>query len=161
MRDKRRDAPLVPLLATGWSHAHGGKPLNLVPCRWRMTVRSCVSIGRFAARVSGLACGLALTVRPAGPVKVPGSTARRWRVPRSGVRSTVGLEGPARTMRGVPALVTQYRSRAGFIWVVCLLSWSGWPDLNWRPLRPELRKRSNKRLDDECRCCSAHCARLR
>ena len=25
-----------------------------------------------------------------------------------------------------------------FMWVVCLLSWSGWPDLNRRPLRPEL-----------------------
>ena len=37
MRDKRRATPLVPLLATGWSHAHGGKPLNVVPCRWRMT----------------------------------------------------------------------------------------------------------------------------
>ena len=35
--DKRRTTPLVQLLATGWSHAHGGKPLNLVPCRWRMT----------------------------------------------------------------------------------------------------------------------------
>jgi hypothetical protein len=39
--DKRRTTPLVQLLATGWSHAHahGGKPLNLVPCRWRMTDR--------------------------------------------------------------------------------------------------------------------------
>src|SRR5207342_168808 len=35
--DKRRTTPLVQLLATGWSHAHGGKPLNMVPCRWRMT----------------------------------------------------------------------------------------------------------------------------
>jgi hypothetical protein len=35
--DQRRTTPLVQLLATGWSHAHGGKPLNLVPCRWRMT----------------------------------------------------------------------------------------------------------------------------
>src|ERR1035441_5787383 len=35
--DKRHATPLVQLLATGWSHAHGGKPLNLVPCRWRMT----------------------------------------------------------------------------------------------------------------------------
>jgi hypothetical protein len=35
---KRHTTPLVQLLATGWSHAHGGKPLNLVPCRWRMTV---------------------------------------------------------------------------------------------------------------------------
>ena len=29
--DKRHTAPLVQLLATGWSHAHGGKHLNLVP----------------------------------------------------------------------------------------------------------------------------------
>ena len=29
--DKRHTAPPVQLLATGWSHAHGGKPLNLVP----------------------------------------------------------------------------------------------------------------------------------
>ena len=35
--DKRRTTPLVQLLATGWSHAHGGKPRNLVPSRWRMT----------------------------------------------------------------------------------------------------------------------------
>src|SRR6266487_3774596 len=26
--DKRRTTPLVQLLATGWSHAHGGKPLT-------------------------------------------------------------------------------------------------------------------------------------
>src|SRR6266852_6541003 len=38
--DKRRTTPLVQLLATGWSHAHGGKPLNLVPCCWRMTTPS-------------------------------------------------------------------------------------------------------------------------
>src|SRR5258707_844780 len=44
MRDKRRTTPLVPLLATGWSHAHGGKPLNLVPCRWRMTPRTQSSV---------------------------------------------------------------------------------------------------------------------
>ena len=36
--DKRRTTPLVQLLATGWSHAHGGNPLNLVPCPWRMTM---------------------------------------------------------------------------------------------------------------------------
>jgi hypothetical protein len=29
--DKRHATPLVQLLATGWSHARGGKPLNLVP----------------------------------------------------------------------------------------------------------------------------------
>ena len=38
--DKRRTTPLVQLLATGWSHAHDGKPLNLVPCRWRMTAKA-------------------------------------------------------------------------------------------------------------------------
>ena len=35
---------------------------------------------RFAARVSGLASGLALAVRPAGSAEAPGSTARRRRV---------------------------------------------------------------------------------
>jgi len=52
----------------------------------------------------GLACGLALAVRPAGSAEAPGSTARAGgRVPRSGAPLT--LEGPTRTMRGVPALV--------------------------------------------------------
>jgi len=37
----------------------------------------------------------------------------------------------------VTHLVTRHRRRAGLMWVVCLLSWSGWPDLNRRPLRPE------------------------
>ena len=44
--------------------------------------------------------GLALAVRPAW--LAPGSTTRRWRVPRSETRSTVEAGGPARTMR-VPA----------------------------------------------------------
>ena len=44
-------------------------------------------VQRFAARLSGLACGLALAVRPAG------------------------LEGPARTMRGVPAPLAVASSR--------------------------------------------------
>jgi len=42
-------------------------------------------------------------VRPAGWQRSPGSTARRRRVPRSGMRRTLRLEGPARIMRGVPA----------------------------------------------------------
>ena len=37
----------------------------------------------------------------------------------------------------VTHLVTQHRRYAGLADVVCLLSWSGWPDLNRRPLRPE------------------------
>jgi len=37
----------------------------------------------------GLASGLALAVRPAGLAEARGSTARRRRVPRSGMRSTV------------------------------------------------------------------------
>ena len=51
---------------------------------------------------------------PSGPLgwqRSPGSTARRRRVPRSGMRSTVRLEGPARTMRGIPALVSVTVSR--------------------------------------------------
>jgi hypothetical protein len=56
---------------------------------------------RFAARAPGLASGLALAVRPAGPVEAPGSTARRRRVPRSGMRSTVeaGGTGPDNVRR--------------------------------------------------------------
>jgi hypothetical protein len=38
-RDDLRSATRTPLVAvaTGWSHIHVGKPLSLVPCRWRMT----------------------------------------------------------------------------------------------------------------------------
>jgi hypothetical protein len=42
---------------------------------------------------------------PSGPLgwqRSPGSTARRRHVPRSGMRSPIRLEGPARIMRGVP-----------------------------------------------------------
>jgi len=46
-------------------------------------------VERFAARLPGLASGLALAVRPAGLAEAPGSTARRRRVPRSGMWSTV------------------------------------------------------------------------
>jgi hypothetical protein len=53
----------------------------------------CVELRRFAARASGLAIGLAPAVRPAGSVEAPGSTARRRRVPRSGMRSTVEAGG--------------------------------------------------------------------
>jgi hypothetical protein len=60
--DKRRTTPLVQLLATGWSHAHGGKPLNLVPCRWRMTTQI-RSLGAPAA---------------AWPVHRPAAPGRRW-----------------------------------------------------------------------------------
>jgi hypothetical protein len=52
-------------------------------------------------RLKGLAFGLALAVRPAGLAEATGSTARRRRVPRSGMRSTMlswarseGLEPP-------------------------------------------------------------------
>jgi hypothetical protein len=50
----------------------------------------------------GLASGLALAVRPAGVVEAPGSTARRRRVPLAGCKAPLRLEGPTRTMRGVP-----------------------------------------------------------
>jgi hypothetical protein len=73
-----------------------------------------VSIGRFAARVSGLASGLALAVRPAGPVEAPGSTARRRRVPRSGMRSTVeaGGTGPDNARRSGSVAVIFIRRSA-------------------------------------------------
>jgi hypothetical protein len=63
---------------------------------------------RFAARRSGLASGLALAVRPAGAVEAPGSTARRRRIPRSGMRSTVDAGGaaPDNARRSDPATVT-------------------------------------------------------
>jgi hypothetical protein len=62
----------------------------------------------FAARISGLAFGLALAVRPAGVAEAPGSTARRRRVPRSGMRSTVEAGGaaPDNARRSVPVAVT-------------------------------------------------------
>jgi hypothetical protein len=43
----------------------------------------------------GLAYGLALAVRPAGAAEAPGSTARRRRVARSAMRSTVEAGGAA------------------------------------------------------------------
>jgi hypothetical protein len=66
---------------------------------------------RFAARVSGLASGLALAVRPAGLAEAPGSTARRRRVPRSGMRSTVEAGGasPDNERRTGPVAVTPSR----------------------------------------------------
>ena len=59
-------------------------------------------------RHPGLASGLALAVRPAGSVEAPGSTARRRRVPRSGMRSTVEAGGadPDNARRSAPVAVT-------------------------------------------------------
>ena len=37
----------------------------------------------------------------------------------------------------VTHLVTRHRLAGGCFWVACLVNWSGWPDLNRRPLRPE------------------------
>jgi hypothetical protein len=51
-----------------------------------------VSGVRFAARLPGLASGLALAARPAELAEVSGA-----------LRVPLTLEGPARTMRGVPA----------------------------------------------------------
>ena len=71
-------------------------------------------VGRSAARVPGLASGLALAVRPAGLAEAPGSTARRRRVPRSGMRSTVEAGGasPDNARRSVPVAVTFFRRSA-------------------------------------------------
>jgi hypothetical protein len=62
--------------------------------------------GRFAARPSGLAFGLALAVRPAGLAEVSG--AQGWALAPIALATRpegapLTLEGPARTMRGVPA----------------------------------------------------------
>ena len=59
-------------------------------------------------RLSGLASGLALAVRPAGEAEAPGSTAPRRRVPRSGMRSTVEAGGadPDNARRSASAPVT-------------------------------------------------------
>jgi hypothetical protein len=38
---------------------------------------------------------------------------------------------------GPSCLVTEHRQYAGPLEFAYLLSWSGWPDLNRRPLRPE------------------------
>jgi hypothetical protein len=72
-----------------------------------------------AARPSGLASGLALAVRPAGLAEAPGSTARRRRVPRSGIRSTdapkarlAGGAGPDNARRTGPGPVTRSRRSA-------------------------------------------------
>jgi hypothetical protein len=69
---------------------------------------------RFAARQMGLASGLALAVRPAGLAEAPGSTARRRRVPRSGMRSTVEAGGASsdNARRSGPGAVTSSRLSA-------------------------------------------------
>jgi hypothetical protein len=55
-------------------------------------------------------------------------------------------------------LVTQHRRYASLVQVTCLMSWSGWGDLNSRPLRPEPRKRSNNRPDEKYTRWLEHCA---
>ena len=76
----------------------------------RPPVRRPIHSRRFAARVSALASGLALAIRPAGSALAPGSTARRRRVragPRGArMRSTVDAGGPTWIMRGVPGPLT-------------------------------------------------------
>src|SRR5438045_681420 len=86
----RRYATRLKCLETGHSHTHGQVP------------------DRQLRRASfGPGLGLALAVRPAGPVEAPGSTARRRRVPRSGMRSTVeaGGTGPDNARRSGPVAV--------------------------------------------------------
>jgi hypothetical protein len=63
---------------------------------------------RFDARISGLASGLALAVRPAGLAEVSGVKGLPEGTRPEGAPLT--LEGPAQTMRGVPVPVLQ-RSR--------------------------------------------------
>jgi hypothetical protein len=59
---------------------------------------------------------------------------------------------------GTALLVVSPRC-AGLAGVAYLLSWSGWPDLNRRPLRPEPRKHSNNEPDRGCMGWSEHYAR--
>ena len=117
MRDKRRDAPLVPLLATGWSHAHGGKPLKLVPCGWRMTM---MGLGIRAVRSSpgkrgsglgwlavlwGSAAAVLLAVRVlsgAGPAHVARGPSGAGEGDQAGA---AGEPGVAPTWAGVASLV--------------------------------------------------------
>jgi hypothetical protein len=62
----------------------------------------------------GLASGLALAARPAGLAEAPGSTARRRRVrAERGCGAPLTLEGPTRTMRGVPACGCDVRPAIG------------------------------------------------
>jgi len=48
---------------------------------------------------------------------------------------------PERSGYIVTQTVTHHRARTGLGGITHLLSWSGWPDLNRRPLRPEPRER--------------------
>ncbi len=77
-------------------------------CKYTPEIRS--KACRFAARLQGLASGLAPAVRPAGLAEAPGSTARRRRVPRSGMRSTVeaGGAGPDNARRSGAVAVTPF-----------------------------------------------------
>jgi hypothetical protein len=60
-------------------------------------------MARFAARLPGLASGLALAVRPAGLAEVSRvNGAPQARPASAGCEAPLRLEGPARTMRGVP-----------------------------------------------------------
>ena len=64
---------------------------------------------RSAARVSGLASGLALAVRPAGSAEVSGAQGWVLKIVSAERSETLfgcplTLEGPTRTMRGVPVL---------------------------------------------------------
>src|SRR5438067_2498922 len=71
------------------------------------------------------------------PARVPGTEDG----PRKQIRpvSTDDADIMNRTFpaRGPSCLVTQQRRYAGPPEFAYLLSWSGWPDLNRRPLRPE------------------------
>ena len=72
---------------------------------------------RFAARLLGLASGLALAVRPAGSAEAPRARAGSRRcflrsgfcgAVRKELRVPLRVEGPTRTMRGVPARCLQH-----------------------------------------------------
>ena len=61
-----------------------------------------------------------------------------------------------RSFTAAPGSLVPRRAGVGLGGITHLLSWSGWPDLNRRPLRPEPRKHSNNVPDEQCMCWSEH-----
>ena len=82
-----------------------GAPLSRPPVA-RLVVLLTYRVGRFVARLPGLAFGLALAVRPAGSLEAPrarvGPEDPFCGAVRKDLRVPLRVEGAARTMRGVP-----------------------------------------------------------
>jgi hypothetical protein len=83
-------------------------------------------------RVSGLASGLALAVRPAGLAEVSRvNGAPQARPAPAGCGAPLRLEGPARTMRGVPSPVRSQGFAPGSEDIFCLAGFAA-VDANYR-----------------------------